>query len=386
MKIDEINISGFKGIRNLAIHPKKINILVGRNNTGKTSILEAINRTFNVNVPEMEEEYDQHLSSLINVNEKESKIVVKLANNEIKYLRITKPEPKEILLEFKNRLFDRMKKHSPRTSPNVWERGEEILNGILSKKELLVEIEKRAVKIESGNKMLLVFSFSPIIIKELEPLMDYFAKNTHTPKSLVPLILTHQIFLRKDDGKTEKTVIFLKQLALEDFEISEMNKSQINNIQNYLKNRETLENLVRFDVDTLLFKIDDKEHEIPYSFMGDGFKSLIGLIAQTSEENKIILIEEPENHMHPAYIREVMRQIIDFSKTNDIQFFITTHNFDILDVVSLDVLEPDYQEYLDKELNIVRLETFGKDIVAHELNRQSAKEQSKDIQLDLRGL
>ena len=142
----------------------------------------------------------------------------------------------------------------------------------------------------------------------------------------------------------------------------------------------------RFDFDMLLFKENGKEYEIPYSFMGDGFKALIGLIARTSLASKIILIEEPETHMHPAYIAEVIRQIIDFSIVNNAQFFITTHSSDVLDIVTSDRLEPAYQDYLTKELNIIRVDRLDDSIVSQELDRKMATAELEDLKLDLRGL
>ena len=111
----------------------------------------------------------------------------------------------------------------------------------------------------------------------------------------------------------------------------------------------------------------------------------IGLILGTSKETKIVLIEEPENHMHPAYIKELIRQIIDFSMVNNIQFFITTHNSDILDIVTNGLIEPQYQEYLSKELNIIRLDCLDDDIMVQELNRADALEELEDLKTDLRG-
>ena len=47
MQIKELKIENFKGISYLKFSPKKINLIVGRNNTGKTSVLEAIDLLFN---------------------------------------------------------------------------------------------------------------------------------------------------------------------------------------------------------------------------------------------------------------------------------------------------------------------------------------------------
>lgn len=388
MKINEVEISGFKGIPYLVIRPKQINILVGKNNTGKTSILEAINSTLEVSMSGMQIKYGPHLSSLININKKESKVVVKL-ENENKYLLLRRPELKEIIPEFKKQLIDRIKAVSPRANnKSEWEKAEEMLDEILTNDDLLSEIEKESVRIESAGKTFYIFSYTPLILKEIKPLIDYINKKIlhEIHEHMISLLLTNPRFFHSESiEKGEKTVSFIKNLALNERLVSSVSKSKINEIENYLKDRKILENLERFDFDKLLFKDDGKEYEIPFSFMGDGLKSLIGLIARTSIENKIVLIEEPENHMHPVYIKEIVRQIIDFSKTNNIQFFITTHSPDILDVVSLDLLELNYQEYLNNELNIIRMESFDKDIVAHELNRQEAKEELEEIKLDLRG-
>ena len=71
MKINEVEISGFKGIPQIIINPKQINLLVGKNNTGKTSILEAINSVIESNINSLQIKYHSDLSSVININKKE---------------------------------------------------------------------------------------------------------------------------------------------------------------------------------------------------------------------------------------------------------------------------------------------------------------------------
>lgn len=387
MKINEIEILGFKGIPHLTIHPKQINILVGKNNTGKTSILEAINSTLELSMYEMQLKYEPHLSNLINVNKKESKVVVKL-ENETKYLLLKSPELKEIIPEFKKQLIDKIKAISPRRNNKAgWEKTEELLDKALSKNDLISEIERESIRVESGNKVFYIFSYTDLILKEIEPLLEYINKTIfRVSRNVFPILLRQPRFIYpQTEEKSKKTLTFITDLAINERLISTLTKSKINEIENYLNDRKILENLERFDFDKLLFKNNENEYEIPFSFMGDGFKSLIGLITRTSNETKIILIEEPENHMHPIYIKELIRQIIDFSISKDIQFFITTHNSDVLDVVSTDMLEPKYQDYLSKELNIIRLECLDDDIIAQELNREEALEELEELKLDLRG-
>ncbi len=394
MIINEVEISGFKGIRQLTIHPKKINILVGKNNTGKTSILEAIDCTINANeLFGMKMKYDPYLPSLINVNEKEAKIVVK-SKTEAKYLILSKPELKEALPEFKKQLIERLKSIVS-NKENGWDKVEEMIDRILAKEDVLSDVIKRTIKIDSGddNKMY-IFSYTPLIFKEIKPILEFIDKRRVYSKFTIemlsvwfdnPTLLLSDIKNKKGGEKVISRFIETLLLDNTEAEFFETKKAIVEKIQKYLKERKILENLERFDFDTLLFKNGEKMSEVPYSFMGDGFKSLVGLIAKTSPENKIIFIEEPETHMHPAYMKELMHQIIDFSKENNVQFFITTHSSDILDIVSTDEVEPEYQDYLEKELNIMTLRTFKKDVVIHETNRQQAIEILDDIKLDLRG-
>lgn len=384
MKIKEIEISGFKGIGHLGIHPKQINILVGKNNTGKTSILEAISSTFEVNMYEMRIKYDPHLSGLINVNKKESKVLVKL-ENENKYILFRKPELKEIIPEFKKQLLDRIKSFLPsKNNKSDWEKMEEIIDKLLTKHDLLSELEKESIRIERGNIIEYIFSYTPLILKEIEPLIEYINNSKlGLHRDVIPLLLARPLFHRLPFE--DRSVNFIKTLSIDERLVTTLSKSKINEIENYLKKRKILKNLERFDFDKLLFKNNKREYEIPFSNMGDGLHSLIGLIAKTSDETKIVLLEEPENHMHPAYIKEIIQQIIDFSKEKNIQFFITTHSCDVLDVVSLNKLKPEYQEYLSKELNVIRLECFDEDIITHELNKKGASEELEELKIDLRG-
>ncbi|NBA77246.1 AAA family ATPase [Emticicia sp. ODNR4P] len=63
--------------------------------------------------------------------------------------------------------------------------------------------------------------------------------------------------------------------------------------------------------------------------MGDGVPNLLGLIYEICmAERKIVLIEEPENDIHPGALKELMNLIIKKSETN--QFFISSHSSVVL--------------------------------------------------------
>jgi len=73
-----------------------------------------------------------------------------------------------------------------------------------------------------------------------------------------------------------------------------------------------------------VYYVHNLEH-IPLTAMGEGVANILGLITDLCiAENKIFLIEEPENDIHPKALKGLMKLIVEKSKTN--QFFISTHS------------------------------------------------------------
>ncbi|MFM2340156.1 MAG: hypothetical protein RLZZ360_792 [Candidatus Parcubacteria bacterium] len=65
--------------------------------------------------------------------------------------------------------------------------------------------------------------------------------------------------------------------------------------------------------------------EIPMTSMGEGIPNLLGLIADLCvAKNKIFIIEEPENDIHPKALKSLLSLIARKSETN--QFFVSTHS------------------------------------------------------------
>ena len=166
-----------------------------------------------------------------------------------------------------------------------------------------------------------------------------------------------------------------------------INKSKINEIQEYLKKGKIVERLIRFDFDSLLFEGENNgEHEVPYLSMGSGFQALVGLMARMKKENRIVLMEEPERHMHPEYVRELVRMLIDLAKKRNVQMFISTQSSDVLDFLVRGDIKPDCREYLDKELSVIRLGNHKGNVFAEQLDGEEAKMELEGINMDLRGL
>ena len=89
-------------------------------------------------------------------------------------------------------------------------------------------------------------------------------------------------------------------------------------------------------LDEKIFVVEnDKEHGRK---IGSGYKSIANiLLANFNEKYSIILIDEIENHIHPALLRVLLR---DLRKTKDAQIIVTSHS-------SVVINECDFTELID---------------------------------------
>ncbi len=73
-----------------------------------------------------------------------------------------------------------------------------------------------------------------------------------------------------------------------------------------------------------VYFVHDQEY-IPLTAMGEGVTNIIGLITDLCvAKNKVFLIEEPENDIHPTALKSLLNFIIEKSDSN--QFFVSTHS------------------------------------------------------------
>jgi AAA15 family ATPase/GTPase len=97
--------------------------------------------------------------------------------------------------------------------------------------------------------------------------------------------------------------------------------------------------------------------------LGDGIQAIINLLFPvfTAEDGSWILIDEPENHLHPGYQNLLMQTLAtnDFIKGKRLRFFINTHSNHIL---SGALMGPDSAEILvfsRRDMNSSNIQSFN---------------------------
>ena len=428
MHIKQIEIENFKILESIVIPFKQINIIVGKNNTGKTSILDAISLVFD---DSLLNSYNRRreFGYLINYKTDQGKVKVVFESSTsrsktvvIEHLTITDitAEIKDQVRRFAsniNKKMENLKKEGINKSKEMPPKTKELdmvklesfmddfINKLIDNKEI-ERISKESIIIKRKKSNYIYFSnnFFDLILKLKEQIIETFISESsrYLGKNGIYFDLIESWpFMRINPRKsyTLKTApIFVKNPIESLFTDRDENTQLVKierEIEEMLMNEGIVPGLSRFGMKSILIKDEKGEHAVPMREMGDGFKALIGLIRKIkiAQKKQIILLEEPEVHMHPGYLMELARYITEISNKIDVQFFISTHSLDLIQYfLDNDVVGEDNTRFLNSNLEIVRLirnlnnDKTSSKIRCDILNYEAATNEFNELKLDLRGI
>lgn len=118
--------------------------------------------------------------------------------------------------------------------------------------------------------------------------------------------------------------------------------------------------------------------KVPVYAMGDGFKSAyITLAFLTGIEDGYILCEEPENYQHPSSRDLVVKGICEAAKKN--QIFISTHSLEFIDALLSNA------KNINVKFFVLELDQNSGKLSYYSFDSQSAIFRRKELEADLRG-
>ncbi len=307
MFFKQIDIRNFRGIESLIIkNIKQINLITGKNNCGKTSVLEAIFLLTGMSNPQ-------------------------LALNIHAFRDLLLTDDIDFSYIFKN--FDFSK------SPYI--------TGKLDSQERCLEIEAIYPTFTEISKQL---------IEKRELSKEEFMSNASTTKeaSIEGLVLN---FSNDEKGK------FHAEIKLRQGEIK-LSRDYKEKIGGSFINPKTIMNDIDRRLDAILVKKDlgsivealkeiepnlvdirmgakgmvyadiGLEKLVPINIMGDGIRRILAILAAISErKNSILLIDEVENGLHYSSLSILWKAILKTAIDNNVQLFITTHSYECIEAM-----------------------------------------------------
>ncbi|MFV8337906.1 AAA family ATPase [Flavobacterium sp. LB3P21] len=383
MKLETIKIKNFRGYQSETIIPvSNLTAFIGKNDAGKSTILEALEIFFNNSLVSCERED-------LNVNADNNQIEISCVFSDFPddlIIDVANPTSlaAEYLLNAKNRL--EIKKVFPATAAKPKEKVYIICNHptIENGNDLLTlkktELKQRATQtlnipsenfngnINSSIRLAIWNSFDNLELQETELLVDKedTKKVFDTLKSYLPLYALFQSDRQsKDDDKevTDPMKIAVQQ-ALSELTVElEYIKEQVRNKAIDTANR-TLEKLREMSpelANALIpeFKTEPKfdsqfkltiksEEDIPINKRGSGIRRLIllnffraeaeRLRAQNQGNQIIFAFEEPETSQHPDHQEMLIEAFKDLSNTGNSQIILTTHTPALAGLIPLNSL------------------------------------------------
>lgn len=318
---NEIEISNFRGFDYIKIdHLAKLNVFVGANNVGKSSILEAIFMLSGMGNPVMPTRVNYWRTLSAN------------GIDDTRYL-------------FHNMGFS--------TPPLLLAR----LNSHVRRLTFLpvlqsdVDASSGDTSINSSIKQLL-FHFDVKEEGDFSYHATLFSGSDGTPQQIVDTNYREELIslfipADKNDGNAMKNFATLVK----------RNKKQIvvDALKEFDPNIESIEALP----DGLYLAMKGMHELLPISMAGDGVRRMINIIASiASEDYNIVAIDEFDNGLHYSAHKLMWSVLLNFIKKRNIQLFVTTHNWECLQSLKT-VMQDD--ENLQELANIYNIAKTGQE-------------------------
>ncbi|MCK4260311.1 MAG: AAA family ATPase [Halanaerobiales bacterium] len=324
-----ISIKGFRGITTVEINDfRRINVFVGKNNCGKTTILEGMYLLSNPTNPK----------AFLRINAFRGLESV----TEDSYIMLCNKLNIDSNVEFSGDLKGNIGKRSLSIKPNM----KELITYIDATEKDMIHLEKDDEPYIEG----LSFEYS-------------YSEGNSASKEIITTITPEDsgVRIKREDDISYKES--LKSVFIHSRYVSKDITERFNNVQIRKKMNKIIKVLRQIEpslidlslgVGAVIYCDIGMKRLVPINVMGDGILRLLNIILTISDaQNGVVFIDEIENGLYPSSQEVLWNAIFETVKEFNVQIFATTHSIECIRA-----LNSSYSKQIeeDDEIRLYRVE------------------------------
>ncbi len=408
-----LRLINFRLFEYLELPLNQVTILVGRNNTGKSTVVEALaivlslprrfHDVLGLDIVEVMERYRGGCKYLVRTGAPYSEVELRLDDETIRATVLTGPlQDKEGLLREAGHLWEgilRLLMERARTKFREKLRDLEAEIRALEHRYRILESRALEKKLEA-----LRMQMEDLVRRESEFVAQYLREDLKREDLLAAvlqrgdsLLCAGYVTLRDKEVAVEifdsECIVKLPQVLVRVPWLRRDLKGLLTRLEQEVEPLLRVVEFLRKEVpyfwdlrgEKIVFRFGERTEIVPLDATGDGLRSLIELLVPISLGAELVLLEEPERHMHPGYLdiycRELVKQLRkENAKT---QYVITTHSLEFL----RDILDHAREEEVLDKVTVVRLHRLPDGTVdAEVIPGKEAYNELEELGSDLRGI
>lgn len=335
LSFTQIEIDGFRGLRSLNLDGLgRVNILVGRNNSGKTSVLEALSILCQPNNP------DEWLSM---VGRRDFGGLDETSVQSMRWCFVQAISTEYNMLVEASCQFKCQGNFPLRELTVQYREFEESVERLVSQEPIynerdeLVDVREitEPVIIRSAEIKHLPIGLQSNLIPEMnQEITSIIREGEYSP--ILRLV------------RKRKQTFFLETKTLSPYSY-QLNRNQVRSQSEQLFNDDSVSELLRkFDPDVIAIRIGSfsgdrpaiyikhrKLGEAPLSVFGDAMRRAVLLTSTllSLKSGDLLLIDEIEAGIHVSALANIFKWLVDAARKLEIQIFVTTHSLEALDAL-----------------------------------------------------
>ena len=327
MYFNKLEINNFRGINSFVAEDlKDINLFVGKNNSSKTTVLEAIFLLLGASNPEL----------IIRINNFRDLILTEEDNLRFVFYNLNYSNPVRII----GKTFEKNSYRELEIKPSS-----------------VVIDDKKNNKIVENNQSQFSYdtSYSEKIINEL--LLSLTIKEFQKQKKEI----NSKLLFGKGEFITFEPKNYIEKLrgvyVTPKIHLSANLEKKLENLIINKKHNEIIEILnsvdknitnITFGTNKMIYFDIGLDRLVPINLLGDGVRRILAIIlAIYDAKNGIVLIDEIENGLHFSALKPLWNAIFKATQKFKVQLFATTHNIETLKYLKIAIEEATDEKFAE---------------------------------------